>query len=67
MTAIIAGGVVAAPIAASVSPIARRRAAESRSEMSRPTPIPSTARVATTKPNVGTLSTRVFMQSHDAT
>src|SRR5438876_949311 len=62
-TAITAGIVVAAPMAISVVPTARRRWAGNRSEMSRPIPTPSAVRVLTMKPNVGRLRTTLFIEN----
>ena len=60
-TDIAAGIVVAAPMATSVSPTARRRSAGMRSASSRPRPNPSAARVATTNPSNGGVSVSVVV------
>src|SRR5207302_4058768 len=50
-----------APSATRAIAIFRRRGSRIRAEARRPTPNASTARVATTKPNVGTLSSSFFI------
>ena len=61
MTDIAAGTVVTAPTAISAAPIARRRSAVNRSDISKPIPTPSAARVVTMNPNVGRSSRTFFM------
>src|SRR5207249_2594768 len=62
-TAISAGTVVAAPMAISIAPTARRRWAGIRSDRSRPMPTPSAARVLTMKPKVGRLRRTLFINT----
>ena len=61
MTDIAAGTVVTAPTAISAAPITRRRSAVNRSDISKPTPTPSAARVVTMNPNVGRSSRTFFI------
>ena len=61
MTDIAAGTVVTAPTAISAAPIARRRSAVNRSDISKPIPTPSAARVVTMNPNVGRSSRTFFI------
>jgi len=61
MTDIAAGTVVTAPTAISAAPIARRRSAVNRSDISKPIPTPRAARVVTMNPNVGRSSRTFFI------